>query len=43
MSLTTTKYSWLELVKVGRNTVLAPYQQLNGSAPKTYFRDKLTN
>jgi len=41
--LTTTKYSWLELVKVGRNTVLVPYQQLNGSAPKTYFREKLTN
>jgi len=40
---TTTKFSWLELVKVGRNTVLIPYQQLNGSAPKTYFREKLTN
>jgi len=33
--LTTTKFSWLELVKVGRNTVLIPYQQLGGSAPKT--------
>jgi len=41
--LATTKYSWLELVKDGRNTVLIPYQQLNGSAPKTYFREKLTN
>jgi len=41
--LTTTKFSWLELVKVGRNTVLIPYQQLGGSAPKTYFREKLTN
>jgi len=41
--LTTTKYSWLVSVKNGRNTVLIPKQQLNGSAPKTYFREKLTN
>jgi len=42
-SITNTIYSWPELVKGGRNTVLLPYQQLNGSAPKTYFREKLTN
>jgi len=41
--LTTTKYSWLVLVKDGRNTVLVTHQQINGSAPKTYFREKLTN
>ena len=41
--LTATKYSWLELVKDNKNTVPTPYQQLGGSAPQTYFREKLTN
>jgi len=41
--LTTTKYGWLELVKDGRNTVLIPYKQLNGSSAPNLFRKKLTN